>query len=70
MQKDKLLSTKQAIKWLNANAKIGNAQTKINKHFMRMLDDTGRLFPDRHTIFGRYYKLSSLKYYAHDVAPR
>ena len=54
MQKDKLLSTKQAIKWLNANAKIGNAQIKINKRFMRMLDDTGRLFPDRHTIFGRY----------------
>lgn len=70
MQKDKLLSTKQAIKWLNANAKIGNAQIKINKRFMRMLDDTGRLFPDRHTIFGRYYKLSRLKYYAHDVAPR
>lgn len=70
MQKDKLLNLRQTINWLNANAKIGNAQIRINKRFMKMLDETGRLFPDKHTLFGRYYKLSHLKEYAHDVMPR
>lgn len=60
----------QAIKWLNDNAQIGNANIEINKKFMKMLEETGRLFPDKRTFFKKYYTVDHLKLYAHDVKPR
>lgn len=66
----KYLNTKQTIKWLNEHAQIGNAKLKINKKFLHMLEETGRLFPDKHTLFGKYYSVYHLKLYAHDVKPR
>lgn len=60
----------QAIEWLNDNAQIGNADITINKKFMKMLEETGRLFPDKQTLFKKYYTVDHLKLYAHDVKPR
>lgn len=51
----KYLNLKEAIDWLNKHAQIGNANITINKRFMKMLEETGRLFPDKRTLFGRYY---------------
>lgn len=66
----KYLNLKEAIDWLNEHAQIGNANITINKRFMKMLEETGRLFPDKRTLFGRYYTINHLKIYAHDVKPR
>lgn len=66
----KYLSVRQTIDWLTENAKIGNAKIEINRKFLKKLEDTGRLFPDKHNIFGKYYSLKHLKLYAKDVMPR
>ena len=66
----KLLSTRQTIKGLRSHAKIGNAEINVDKKFLRMLNETGRLFPVKSSILGKKYDLETLKEYAHDVAPR
>ena len=65
-----LLSTRQTIQWVKNHAKIGNADIEINKKFLKTLEETGRLFPAKKSIFGRKYALDRLVLYAHDVAPR
>lgn len=66
----KYLSTNAAIKWLQENAQIGQDDLKVDRKFMRKLDDTCRLMPDKHGLFGKRYSLKHLKQYAHDVKPR
>lgn len=64
------LTTKQTIQWLKRHAKIGNADLEINRKFLKKLEETGRLFPAKKSIFGKKYALDRLVLYAHDVAPR
>lgn len=64
------LSTKKAIQWLRENAQIGSDNLVVDRKFMHRLDETCRLLPDKHGLFGKKYSLASLKQYAHDVKPR
>lgn len=64
------LSRKQAIQWLNQHAHFGETNLVFNRKIMRSLDNTCRLMPVKHTLFGRKYSLEQLKQYAHDVNPR
>lgn len=66
----KYLSTTETIDWLKKHAKIGNAKIDINRKFLKMLEETGRLFPDKIVLFKKYYSLNHLKLYARDVEPR
>lgn len=65
------LNTKQTIQYLKKHAKIGNADIEIDRKFLKTLEETGRLFPAKKSIFGsRKYALDRLLLYVHDVAPR
>ena len=64
------LSTNQAVDWLKQNATFANPDLVINKKFMKKLDDTCRLLPDKVTFFKKYYSIKHLRQYAKDVKPR
>lgn len=67
---EKYLSTKKTLQWMQKHVVLGDKDIIINKKFLRKLDDTCRLMPEKHSLFGKKYALSSLKEYAHDVKPR
>lgn len=65
-----LLNTAESVKWLKRHARIGNSNVTIDKRFLKRLENTGRLFPDKQTLFGNYYDIRHLRAYADDVKPR
>lgn len=64
------LSVKEAIKWLKENATFDDPDLVINKQFLKKLNDTSRLMPDKVGIFGKKYSLARLEKYASEVKPR
>lgn len=66
----KYLSKKQAMQWLNQHASYGETNMNFNRKIMKTLDNTCRLMPAKHTLFGVRYSLIQLERYAKDVNPR
>lgn len=65
------LNVTQTIDYLQRNAKLGNSNIEVDRKFLHKLDETCRLLPDKHDFLGRkYYSLSKLRHYVHDVKPR
>lgn len=69
---EQYLSTRNTIAWLRKNVKIGNKDLTVDRKFLKHLDETCRLLPDKNGIFGigKKYALTHLKQYASDVKPR
>lgn len=69
---EQYLSTRKTIAWLRKNAKIGNKDLTVDRKFLKYLDDTCRLLPDKKGFLGigKKYALTHLKQYASDVKPR
>lgn len=71
MPAERYLSTSEAVKWLARNARFDNKDLIVNRAFLRKLNETCRLTPDKTSLFGgNKYALSHLRQYVHDVKPR
>lgn len=66
------LSKNEAIEWLNSHVKFDDPDMVVDRRFMKKLDDTCRLLPDKSGIFGlgKEYSLKHLRQYVKDVKPR
>lgn len=69
MQKTKL-SKREAIKWMRQNVIFEDKTLKINKAFLKRLEQECRLLPDGRGLFGPTYNLEKLQKYAKEVRPR
>lgn len=67
---EKYLTVTQTINWLKEHAQIGNADLEIDRKFLKSLNDSARLMPDKTSLFGKRYALTHLMTYASDVKPR
>lgn len=66
----KYLNMKQAIDYLKKHAVFDSKDIVVNRKFMRKLDETCRLLPDKASLFGKKYALKHLEQYVADVRPR
>lgn len=63
-------SARQAAKYLAAHVHFEDQSIKINKKFLKRLDDECRLLPVKHGFFGKRYSLAQLQKYAFETQPR
>lgn len=63
-------SARQAAKYLAAHVHFEDQSIKINKKFLKRLDEECRLLPIKRGLFGKRYSLTQLQKYAFETQPR